>query len=213
MSAAILPLDPVEARVLAVLVEKEYLTPEQYPLTVNAVMLACNQKTAREPVMNLSEGEVGHALRRLEDRGLVQVTHGARALRYGHRLGDGLALPAPQRVALAVLILRGPQTVAELIAHAERMYRFADPEEAAALLDRLGRRDPPLVARLPRAPGQREPRFAHCLCGAPVAAAAADPVSAPADDLSARLAALEERLGALEARLAALEGRSATPHS
>jgi uncharacterized protein YceH (UPF0502 family) len=201
MSDSIFPLHPNEARALAVLVEKEHLTPEQYPLTANAVMLACNQKTAREPVMNLSEGEVGHALRRLEDLGLVQVVHGARALRYRHRLGDRLALPVPQRVALAVLVLRGPQTAAELIAHAERLHRFADLEEAAAVLDRLVRRDPPLAAPLARAPGQRETRFAHRLCGDP---SASGPRAERGEPLLERIAHLEQRLAELERRVAEL---------
>lgn len=203
MSDSIFPLHPNEARALAVLVEKEHLTPEQYPLTANAVMLACNQKTAREPVMNLSEGEVGHALRRLEDLGLVQVVHGARALRYRHRLGDRLALPVPQRVALAVLVLRGPQTVAELIAHAERLHRFADLEDAAAVLDRLVRRDPPLATPLARAPGQRETRFAHRLCGDP-AVPASGPRAEREESLLDRIARLEQRLAELERRVAEL---------
>ncbi|GIX33732.1 MAG: UPF0502 protein [Lysobacterales bacterium] len=203
MSETLFPLHPHEARALAVLVEKEHLTPEQYPLTANAVMLACNQKSAREPVMNLSEGEVGHALRRLEDRGLVQVVHGARALRYRHRLGERLSLPVAQRVALAILILRGPQTVAELMAHAERLHRFADVEEAAAVLDRLARRDPPLAVQLPRAAGQREPRFAHRLCGDP-APPGPEPSPEPEDALAVRIARLEQRLSELERRIAEL---------
>lgn len=204
MSETFPALDPVAARVLAVLVEKQQLTPEQYPLTANAVMLACNQKTAREPVMNLSEGEVGHALRHLEDRGLVRVIHGARALRYEHRLGEALGLAVPQRVALALLVLRGPQTMAELATHAERLYRFTSMDELRTALERLASRQPPLVSLLPRAAGQREARWAHRLCGEPLPTPPSPAKEEPAADVGERLARLEARVLALEERLARL---------
>jgi uncharacterized protein len=205
-------LTPAEARVLGCLVEKAALTPESYPLTLNAAAVACNQKTSREPVMELDPGQVGHALRTLEDKGLVKVVHGSRALRYEHRMDEGLRVTPEQRALLALLLLRGPQTLAELHTRGERLARFADTEAVRATLDRLATREPNLVLRLGRAPGQREDRYAHLLCG-PVAAAehaaAASVRATPVDDagLAARVQELEVRLEALQHELAALRAR------
>jgi hypothetical protein len=193
-------LDATEARVLGCLVEKEATTPEQYPLTENAALQAANQKTSREPVMALETGEVARALRGLEAKGLARRVDGARALRFEHS------------VALALLMLRGPQTAAELQSRSERLHRYADADDLAHALERLAARG--FAVALPRAPGQREGRWAHLLCG-PVdfSAMALDTGAAPTresaprsdDALLARIEALEARLGALEARLAAGE--------
>lgn len=202
MSEPLQTLDPVQARVLGCLIEKSLTTPEQYPLTLNAAVVACNQKTSRDPVMDLEPGAVGHALRTLEDRKLVKVVHGSRALRYEHSADVGLAITPKQRVLLALLMLRGPQTVPELLSRSERLLRFHDLDDVRTTLDRLCQRDPVLVVQIPRGSGQREDRFAHLLCGEP------DLSSLPAASASAATrAALEERIDALESELATLRQR------
>lgn len=202
---AIEPLSAVEARVLACLVEKEATTPEQYPLTENAVTVACNQKTSREPVMELSPGEVGHALRQLEQRRLVRSQHGSRAQRYEHRMAESYGLTRQQQAVLATLMLRGAQTAAEIHSRSERLAKLSG-EELQHALDRLQQRQPPLLLRLPKAPGQREERYVHLLSGevdvdALVArASSGDSTSSNRGELEARLAALEQRVEALERR-------------
>lgn len=204
-------LDREEARVIGCLMEKQVLTPEVYPLTLNAVMLACNQKTSREPVMHLEEGAVGHCLRRLENKGLVSFVHSARAFRYDHRFDHVYQVTPPQRTVLALLLLRGAQTAPELLQRSERMHRFSDVEQLRDTLDRLARRSPALVVNLGHQAGQREDRYMHLLCGAvdPAQmgtrfgqeAAAAAPVDPD------RYAALEARVAALEASLQALKDK------
>ncbi|MFC0679892.1 YceH family protein [Lysobacter korlensis] len=194
-------------RILGSLIEKEATTPDAYPLTVNAVVLACNQKTAREPVMQLEADEVAHALRQLEVRGWVRSQHSGRAERYGHRVEKILGLTRAQAALLALLMLRGPQTLHELLGRSERLAEFASAEDVQHALDRLARREPALVRLLPRQSGQREARYVHLLGGEPDVAAMADGPgveSAPAS--RDRIAALEERIAELEARLARLEG-------
>src|SRR5688500_13702293 len=189
------PLSPAEARILGSLIEKEATTPEQYPLTENALVVASNQKTAREPVMELTPGEVGHALRQLEPRGLVRSVHGARAQRYEHRFDKAFGVTAQQQALLAILLLRGAQTLAELQARTERLAKFATADDVRHQLERLLERE--LVVRLPKAPGQREERWMHLL-GGPVdveaLAAAATSERAPREP-----SGLEARIDALEA--------------
>ena len=207
-----LQLDAAEARVLGCLIEKEATTPEQYPLTENAALQAANQKTSREPVMALEPGEVARALRGLEAKGLARRVDGARALRFEHSAARTLELTRGQLAALALLLLRGPQTAGELLARSERLHRYAEPDDLAHALDRLAARG--FAVALPRAPGQREGRWTHLLCG-PVdfsamalytgAAAAREPVARGDDALLARVEALEARIAALEARLEAGE--------
>lgn len=208
-----LRLDAVEARILGALVEKETTTPEAYPLTANALQLACNQKNNRDPVMELEAGEVGHALRVLEQRGLVRSVHGARAQRYEHRFNQVFSLTLKQQALLSVMLLRGPQTVAELLTRCERLQAFADAEEVRQTLDRLSTREPALVLKLGRQSGQREDRYMHLLCG-PVdeSLLATLPASSPRaaassrDELEARVHSLEQRLSELEAELERLRG-------
>lgn len=207
-----LSLDPAAARVLACLVEKEATTPDQYPLTLNAATLACNQKSNREPVMALEPGEVGHALRQLERLGLVKSNYSARAERFEHRMAQGLGITEAQQAALTALVLRGPQTAAEVVARSERLLRQPDADALRHALDRLCERTPALALRLPRASGQREERFVHLLSGAPdpetlaaAAAAGGGAARATADPaLESRVAALEHDVAALRARLDAL---------
>lgn len=203
--ASNLVLTPIEARVLGCLIEKEATTPEQYPLTENALVVASNQKTSRDPLMELSPGDVGHTLRQLEPRHLVRSVHGARAQRYEHRFSQAYGITTPQQAVLALLLLRGPQTLNELLTRSERLAKFADADDLRHTLERLATREPALAVRLPKAPGQREERYTHLLCG-PVdvealAAAAATSAAAPAPGR----AALEERIATLEARVATLE--------
>ncbi len=207
-------LSPVEARILGSLIEKEATTPEQYPLTQNALQLACNQKTSREPVMNLQPGEVGHALRQMEERKLVRSIHASRAQRYEHCAERALGLTAQQLAVVAVLLLRGPQTAAEIQTRTERLTRFADAADLQHCLERLAQREPPALVRLPRATGQREERYMH-LFGGPIdvealaaAARAAAPAAASAGSISDRLDELEQRVEALESALERLQAAS-----
>jgi uncharacterized protein YceH (UPF0502 family) len=205
-------LTPAEARVIAALVEKSITTPQYYPMTVNAIMLAANQKSCRHPVMNLSEGDVGAALSRLESDGFVaRDTLSGRVTKWRHRFQHQLLLKPASMAVLATLILRGPQTVAELRANASTLGGPADAEGVAEAIRDLGDRAQPLVAQLARAAGQKEARYAHRLCGDVAASESLEPevstaeaVRAPAPDA---LAALEERVRALETRLAELERR------
>ncbi len=200
------PLDVAEARVLGCLIEKESTTPDNYPLTQNATVSACNQKSSRDPVMKLDPGRVGQALRSLERRGLVKSEYGARASRYRHLADRELELTPAQRTLIGLLILRGPQTAAELFTRSERLHTFDDTDEVLYTLERLATRDQPMVVQLPRQPGQRGERFMHRLCGSveaggPVTAHAAD------DDAGDVDPGIVERLEALEARVTELESR------
>jgi uncharacterized protein YceH (UPF0502 family) len=203
-------LSAIEARILGCLIEKEATTPEVYPLTENAVVVACNQKTNREPVLELEPGEVGHALREMTDKGLVRAVHGARAQRYEHRFAQYWSVTVRQQALLAVLLLRGPQTLAELHVRSERLAAPADLEDVRLTLERLTQRVPGFVVNLGRSAGQREDRYMHLLCG-PVSAAdiAADDASAPSKraGLEARLEALEAEVNALRRELEALLNR------
>ncbi len=155
------PLSAVDARILGSLVEKQATTPETYPLTLNALVLACNQKTSRDPVMNLTPGQVGQSLRQLEGRGLVRLVMGSRADRWEHTLGKGLELVAPQVALLGLLFLRGPQTLNELLTRSNRLHDFDDVEQIRHHLERLAGRG--LAVHLERRAGQREERYMHLL--------------------------------------------------
>jgi uncharacterized protein YceH (UPF0502 family) len=204
------PLSAIEARILGCLIEKQATTPETYPLTVNAVVLACNQKTSREPLMSLTEGQVGQGLRSLEGRGLTRLVMGGRADRWEQRADKTLELVKPQVALIGLLLLRGPQTLNELLTRSNRLFQFDDVAEVQHQLERLAARG--LAFLLPRQAGQREDRYMH-LIGEPAdleallaARSQADstPRSSGADD--SRIAELEARVAALEERLARLEG-------
>ncbi|MGE8286759.1 DUF480 domain-containing protein [Stenotrophomonas sp. ATCM1_4] len=201
-------LDPVQARTLGCLIEKEATTPDAYPLTVNATQVAANQKTAREPVMNLDAGKVQHALRQLEGLGLARQHFSSRAERYEHLAGTKLDLPRQQVALLGLLLLRGPQTVGELSTRSERMARFADATDLRHQLDRLQQRG--LVVQLPRAGGQREDRFMH-LMGGPLDLDAlaetykAAPAAVSDSALEARVQQLEATVAELQEQLAELK--------
>lgn len=208
------PLSAAEARVLATLMEKARTVPDSYPLTLNSLQSGCNQKSSREPVMNLSEDEIAQALDGLRERSLVFESSGGRTARYEHNFERAVGVPSQAAALLGLLLLRGPQTAGELRLNAERWHRFADIGSVEVFLEELQQRSPdkggPLVLKLERAPGAREQRWAQLLCG-PVelqAATASAGASAPAGgQASAELQALAERVSALEALVAELQQR------
>jgi len=204
-------LNVVEARVVGALMEKEITTPEYYPLSLNATVNACNQKSSREPVMELGEGDVRTALFDLEQMGLVRTDASARVSKFEHRMRDVLNLRRDEVAVVCFLLLRGPQTPAELRARAERMYSFDDNAAVTATLERMAAREEPLTVLMARQPGSREARWAHLLSGVVEVGASASVqervresgTGAPA--LVQRVEALEELVRSLEERLKTLE--------
>src|SRR5512143_59554 len=204
-SPPLVQLTALEARVLGCLIEKAATTPEVYPLTLNAAHLACNQKSNRDPIMHVEVGAVGQALRTLEYKRLLRVVHGARALRYEHTIDAALKLMARPRAVIALLLLRGPQTLAELFTRSERLADFANVELLGDTVDRLIARDPPLVVRIGRASGQREDRYMHLLSGpVSIESMAAHAPRAQASGQDDRYAELEARVETLERMVAEL---------
>lgn len=195
-------LDEVEARVLGCLVEKELTTPDYYPLSLNALVNACNQKSNREPVVQYDEGTVREAMERLRHRGLGTVLSGAehRVPKYGHRMHERLDLGRREVAVLTVLLLRGPQTLGEIKERTGRMYEFDDFDAVESTLRKLAEHaDGPMTIQLPRQPGMRESRYAHLLCGEPVIPAIAEATAPQRED---RLARLEAEVEALKAEFA-----------
>ncbi|GAA4123703.1 YceH family protein [Aminobacter aganoensis] len=202
-------LTPAEARVLGCLIEKKELTPDVYPMTSNALVAAANQKTSREPVMALEMVDITRTLGSLQAKGLAKQQFASRVERYEHQMAQKFSLTRNQSALIGLLLLRGPQTVYELLARTERMANFADADAVRSELDMLIGRRPALVKEIGRAPGQREDRFAHLLSGdvdaAVVTASRAPSVSAPAvSELEERVRLLEEEVAALKARLDAV---------
>lgn len=202
-------LTPLEARVLGVLVEKHATVPDTYPLSLNTLLAGCNQKTARDPVLNLGEAELQTAIDGLKAMSLVFEASSSRVTRYEHNAARGLNVPAQATAVLAVLMLRGPQTSAELRANTERLHKFSDAAAMEACLTELAERYPPRTLLLPRAPGAREPRWAHLLCGEVQMTAARDSSSnaAASDDdpvSVGELVGLKAELAHQVAELAAL---------
>jgi uncharacterized protein len=200
-------LSPLEARVLGVLIEKERSVPDTYPLSVNALVAGCNQKTSRAPIMSVSEAEVLQTLDALNARSLIVETSGGRVMRYAHNAGRVLGVPAQSVALLATLILRGPQTAAELRTNSERLHRFADVSAVEAFLQELAERPAgALVAVLPRAPGTRETRWMQLLTGpAAESIPAREEVASTSGSVNADFAALAARLDALQAEVDALK--------
>jgi hypothetical protein len=214
-----LHLSPAQARILGALVEKEVTTPDYYPLSLNALVNACNQLTNREPVMHLDEEETRLALRRLEDLGLAGRARSAdgRVTKYEHWLGEAFNFTRAETALICVLLLRGPQTPGELRSRAERLHRFDEIGEVLGGLQKLAEREPALVTMLARQPGTKESRYAHLLSGPVESAVAAEFASAPrataqhidrssADDPvhEARIAQLEATVAELRQQIAAL---------
>jgi uncharacterized protein YceH (UPF0502 family) len=199
-------LDPIECRVLGSLLEKEQATPEYYPMTVHALVAACNQKNNREPVLELAEGEVEAALRRLFEDVLVWRAEGPRALKWSHNLDRRWSLTPATKAIVTLLLLRGAQTPGELRGRAERLHAFASVGEVEAALGELAAGEEPLVVELARGAGQKEPRWRQLVgeetaAGVAAAPPAATPLAARVDALAAKVVDLERRLGALESEL------------
>jgi uncharacterized protein len=202
-------LDPVEVRILGALMEKQLSTPEYYPLTLNALVAATNQKSNREPVMELSEQEIQRALDRLQDEKLVWRVMGGRAVRFDHNLDSVWHINRSEKAILTLLFLRGPQTAGELRGRSDRLQSFESVPEVEELLRDMAAHSEPLVRELPRRPGQKEERWAHTAGGAVVESApSASEVAEPragGEPLSVRVHRLEEQVAALTEELRALK--------
>jgi uncharacterized protein YceH (UPF0502 family) len=221
-------LDPIQLRVLGALIEKEIATPENYPLSLNSLVNACNQRSSRDPVLNLTEDEVRQAIHSLEDLKLTAPVYDSRVPKYEHRIRTVLNLRRDETAVLCLLMLRGPQTPGELRSRADRLYTFDDIATVTSTLDRLASRPQPaedaetadatgpLVVILPRQPGSRESRYMHLLGGSIAVSAPTSAWSQPLSDSSQNagssrelLASLQEEIAALQSTVAALELRVA----
>jgi hypothetical protein len=204
MTASRPSLSLLETRIVGTLIEKQRTVPDTYPLSLNALVAGCNQKTSRHPVMEASDGEVLQAIETLAGLGLVSEVSGSRVARFTHGLERALGVATQASALLAVLMLRGPQTAGELRLNCERLHRFADISAVEAFLEELAARpDGPLVVELPRLPGSRENRWAHLLSGQP----AGGPLPAPSPGRvipGDEIGQLEKRVAALEAEVAEL---------
>jgi len=204
-----LQLSEIEVRVLGALVEKETTTPEYYPLSLNALVNACNQKSNRDPVLTLQEDSVRQALRSLSDQALVRSAGGdSRVAKYEHRLNELFNFHRHEIAVLCVLLLRGPQTPGELRTRAERMYAFEDLESVHSALNLLMRRDPPVARILPREPGTKESRYMHLFSGDSVPAVFSNVehgvIPSPASPENERIQILERQVSELKRELLAL---------
>lgn len=208
------PLTPHEARVLGTLMEKARTVPDSYPLTLNGLQSGCNQKSSREPVLTLNEDDIAQALDGLRAQTLVFESSGGRTLRYEHNFERTLGVPSQAAALLGLLMLRGPQTAGELRLNSERWHKFADIGSVEAFLEELQTRNAekggPLVVKLARAPGARESRWAHLLCGEVAHAMTVNSdngsVHSP-DSVTETMAALQERVAQLETWVADLQRR------
>lgn len=202
-------LNEIEARVLGSLIEKDITTPDYYPLSLNALTNACNQKNNREPLMALEEGAIRQALRTLNEKGLAGTAGGAdsRVTKYEHRLQEAFNFTRPEVAVLCVLLLRGPQTPGELRGRTERMHRFEELADVLSALQHLMQREPPLVKMLSRQPGTKESRYAHLLCGELESWMAPAPVEA--HPVVGHGTANDERIARLEAEVVALKKEQA----
>jgi hypothetical protein len=210
-----LTLTPLEARVLGALIEKEITTPEYYPLSLNALSNACNQKSNRDPVLHVEESEVRKALNHLEYQSLVRSVSStdSRVTKFEHRLQDAFNFYRPEVAIICELLLRGPQTPGELRTRASRMHAFEDLESVHSALSRLEKREPPLVTVLPRQPGTKEARYAHLLGDAPPVAASMAPHATAARDRGAATPSSNERIESLVAEVAELRSQIANLQS
>lgn len=204
---ALLLLNALEIRVLGSLMEKQLLTPDVYPLTINALHSATNQKTSREPVMALEPVDISRTLKSLEERGLARRVMASRVDRYEQTASRHFSLTTPQSALISILLLRGPQTLNELQTRTDRMANFTSAEAVREELDMLIGKHPPLVKEIGRAPGQREDRFAHLLAGDVDVSTIPAPASRAAATGGSALAELEERVRALEGEVSALKAR------
>lgn len=195
-------LTPTEARILGSLMEKQLTTPDTYPLTLNSLLLACNQKTSREPVTNYEQGEVQRCVSQLQDKNWIHLDYSGRAARYDQRLTRVLSMDKATQAILNVMLLRGPQTLAELLSRTQRMFEFENIQAVEEKLNYLCGKSTPYFVRIPRAPGQREDRFMHLLCGKPDLAAIAAMANTPENNASP---ANDNRVIELEQKVAELD--------
>jgi uncharacterized protein len=203
-------LSAAEARALGALVEKEITTPDYYPLTLNALINACNQRSNREPVMDLDEDDTRQALHGLENKGLAGRARSAdgRVTKYEHWLGEAFNFSRAETALMCVLLLRGPQTPGELRGRTERMHRFEEISDVLSGLQKLIERDPSLVAVLPRQPGTKEARYAHLLSG-PVESIQMPASTAPAQNIAVTTPEQDDRIAQLESTVAKLQSELA----
>jgi hypothetical protein len=196
-------LDPVETRVLGALLEKEITTPEYYPMSLNALVNACNQKSNRDPVVSYDDDTVEDAIAALKPKGLMLTITGAgsRVAKYAHRLSEKLNLGRRETAILCELMVRGPQTVGELKNRADRMHSFGDLQEVESVLERMSE----LVAKLPRRPGEKEQRYAHLLSGEPQSTEAFEGAAEVHPQRADRIAALESETARLREELVDLK--------
>ncbi len=203
-------LTAIEARVLGALIEKDITTPDYYPLSLNALVNACNQKNNRDPVMTLDESSVRDALATLQEKRLAGPASGAdsRVTKFEHRLQEVFNFDRREIAIVCVLLLRGPQTPGELRSRTDRMYHFAELEDVVSTLDRLAQREPPLARILPRQPGTKESRYTHLFSGEPPELSATERFSVGAGDPPAQLAtgSTADRLVRLEQEVSTLRG-------
>ncbi|GEM77993.1 YceH family protein [Vibrio superstes] len=208
----LLQLSPLEARIIGCLIEKEVTTPDYYPLSLNSLTTACNQKSNRDPVMELSDAEVLDGINALTDRRLVndESSFNSRTAKYRHRFcntefGD-LQFSAQEKAIVCVMLLRGAQTPGEIRTRTNRLAQFADVKEVEATLDKLANLDTPIVVKLPREPGKRESRYQHLFCGEVdiEALATAAPVSSVKTPTAEKLEALEQEVASLKSEVAEL---------
>jgi uncharacterized protein len=206
-------LSSMQARVLGSLMEKQLTTPDQYPLTLNSLQLACNQKTNREPLSNYETGQLQRCVSELQDTQLISVDYGARAARYDQRLTRVLSVDKSTQAILTVLLLRGAQTVSEILMRTQRMFDFGGPQELEEKLQQLCAKTKPIIVHISRQAGQREDRYMHLLCGQPDLAAIAAKTEMQArhmasDDyqleLEKKIVLLEEKMQLLENKVAEL---------
>ena len=195
-------LEAIQARVLGVLMEKQQTTPDAYPLTLNSLVIGCNQKTSREPVTHYTSGDIQHCLRELTDNSLVHIDPSGRADRFAQRLTKELGIDKAKQALLNVMLLRGAQTVHELLTRTQRMYSFDTDQEVEDILDEQCQQSPPMVQRIAKQTGQRDDRFIHLLCGEPDLTAIASKRSQSNVPFSPQA---NEQVEALETRITELE--------
>jgi uncharacterized protein YceH (UPF0502 family) len=195
-------LEGIQARVLGVLMEKQQTTPDAYPLTLNSLVIGCNQKTSRDPVTHYTSGDIQHCLRELADNNLVHIDPSGRADRFAQRLTNELGIDRAKQALLNVMLLRGAQTVHELLTRTQRMHSFDTDQEVEAILDELCQQSPPMVQRIAKQTGQRDDRFVHLLSGEPDLTAIASKRSQNSVTVSLQS---NEQIEALEGRIAELE--------
>jgi uncharacterized protein YceH (UPF0502 family) len=206
MSSPLPTLSLLETRVLGVLAEKQRTVPDSYPLTLNAIVAGCNQKTSRNPILEVSEADAQATIDSLKGYSLVSETSGGRTFRYAHNIDGVLRIPSQSIILLTVLMLRGPQTAGELRIASDRMHNFADISSVEAFLDELAERPAgALVVKLPRLPGARESRWAHLLSGTPAEEASVATLQPVGDVSLGELAALKANVARLETEVASLK--------